>query len=74
MCSPNFFRINITLLCSNKLYFKGNKPGKELFMKNLIIYVQGVLLALLIGYVGTCTLLVGLCGLDVDINTKHDKE
>lgn len=54
MCSPNFFRINITLLCSNKLYFKGIKPGKELFMKNLIIYVQGVLLGLFIGFTGAC--------------------
>ena len=54
--------------------FQGIKPGKDYVMKNLIIYVLSVVLALLIGYIGTCTMLVGMCGLDVDIHTKHDKE
>ena len=44
-------------------------------MKNLIIFVLGVLNALLVGFIGTCCLFVGSSGIDVDLDfyVKQDK-
>lgn len=72
MCSPNFFRINTTLLWSNKLYFKGIKPGKDNIMKNLIIYVQGVLLGLFIGFTGACAVVA--VSQQIENQTEDNKE
>jgi len=76
MCSPNIF-ISEKMLFYNELIinFKGNKPRKDNIMKNLIIFVLGVLNALLVGFIGTCCLFVGSSGIDVDLDfyVKQDK-
>lgn len=43
-------------------------------MKNLIIFVLGVFGALLVGFIGTCSLWVSFCGIDVDFHMKQDKD